>query len=92
VFEKSYERNNIFLNTFKSCPNIFQHLYCIHASIKRGSEEIYVPFVYCLLVGKSQFIYSEMKFIHFLCIRHVFFISAKIFIEQYKMLIYQLSV
>ncbi|KAF0703167.1 MULE domain-containing protein, partial [Aphis craccivora] len=46
--------------TFKSCPNIFQQLYCIHASIKRGSEEIYVSLVYCFLVGKSQAIYSEM--------------------------------
>jgi len=46
--------------TFKTCPNIFQQLYCIHASIKRGSEEIYVPLVYGLLVGKSQPIYSEM--------------------------------
>lgn len=66
MFEKSYERNNIFLSTFKSCPNIFQQLYCIHASIKRGSEEIYVLLytiaVYYPRVGKIQSIHSENMF------------------------------
>ena len=40
--------------TFKCCVNLYEQLYIIHACINGH----YLPFVYCLLSGKSEDLYT----------------------------------
>lgn len=46
--------------TFKACPNIFEQLYVIHGSIKRGTDEIFVPLVFALMNGKNEELYNQV--------------------------------
>ncbi|XP_029341812.1 uncharacterized protein LOC115033426 [Acyrthosiphon pisum] len=49
--------------TFKACPQIFEQMYVIHGSIKRGTDEIFVPLVFALMNGKSEQLYNQVFFI-----------------------------
>ncbi|CAI6352025.1 unnamed protein product [Macrosiphum euphorbiae] len=49
--------------TFKACPQIFEQMYVIHGSIKRGTDEIFVPLVFALMNGKSEELYNQVFFL-----------------------------
>ncbi|KAL4147869.1 hypothetical protein QTP88_002202 [Uroleucon formosanum] len=49
--------------TFKACPQIFKQMYVIHGSIKRGTDENFVPLVFALMNGKNEELYNQVFFL-----------------------------
>lgn len=49
--------------TIKAWPQIFEQMYVIHGSIKRGTDDIFVPLVFALMNGKSEELYNQVFFL-----------------------------
>jgi len=56
---------------------MFEQMYVIHGSIKRGTNEIFVPLVFSLMNGKSEEQYTQV-----FCLLNEFCIDKNINITQ----------
>jgi len=59
---KILQESNFWLGdgTFKVCPKLFYQVYVLHALIKKGTQETFVPLVFALMTGKNQELYTQM--------------------------------